>query len=443
MKAYLTLQNGHRKLGTLHLELYDETVPKTVENFVQLLSGGYRGCPFHRIINGFMAQCGDTTNGDGTGGTSIYGNSFDDENFLHNHNQAGTLSMANSGPNTNGSQFFITFRATPHLDGRHVVFGHVDLTHGPSNDVLEALERVPTGPNDRPKQPVTILDCGLLVQADMKQLAVDREKTVVAPAVAPDDDDEIDLDEADEEEIETKDANPADDEGEKPKTKAQALKLRLRKLKQKMNQARQLNKQAVKEEGEHLATDPDKTRKRLNAHAKKTQLAVWEAANAKAIHLAKTAGVDPKAVTEQAADSVYKAHARAERDERGDARDHYNPDGQHRNYERNLRSLPKHRDGGGGEGADAADTATYNPLEEYNNTTDSTDGARRVASELHRRYERAQKKDLKRKERELRKGGEEATGINQRNKRFVEKISRTYDQQTAEIRHNLERGTAL
>lgn len=142
-RAFLTLQHGNNTpLGTLHLELYDDTAPKTVHNFCQLLQRpkkeGYRGSVFHRIIPGFMAQGGDFTHSDGTGGTSIYGKTFDDENFIHKHERAGTLSMANAGPNTNGSQFFVTFRPTPHLDQKHVVFGHVDLRQ--SADTLHALE---------------------------------------------------------------------------------------------------------------------------------------------------------------------------------------------------------------------------------------------------------------------------------------------------------------
>ena len=135
-KVALDVTIDGKPASTLTLELFADVVPKTAENFRALCTGekgmgksgkplSYAGSPFHRIIPGFMIQGGDFTRGNGTGGESIYGEKFADENFTLKHGGAGTLSMANAGPNTNGSQFFITVAETPWLDGKHVVFGKV------------------------------------------------------------------------------------------------------------------------------------------------------------------------------------------------------------------------------------------------------------------------------------------------------------------------------
>ena len=142
----------------LELELFDQVVPKTTKNFRTIALNGingqtYNGNKFHRVIKGFMLQGGDIVNENGTGSVSIYGDQFEDENFKYHHKVPGLLSMANSGPNTNGSQFFITTVPTPHLDGKHVVFGRV--VKGLEN--LKILESVPTDSADSPHDPVTIV----------------------------------------------------------------------------------------------------------------------------------------------------------------------------------------------------------------------------------------------------------------------------------------------
>eukprot|EP00285_Hemiselmis_virescens_P015282 CAMPEP_0173389622 /NCGR_PEP_ID=MMETSP1356-20130122/12769_1 /TAXON_ID=77927 ORGANISM="Hemiselmis virescens, Strain PCC157" /NCGR_SAMPLE_ID=MMETSP1356 /ASSEMBLY_ACC=CAM_ASM_000847 /LENGTH=235 /DNA_ID=CAMNT_0014346835 /DNA_START=17 /DNA_END=724 /DNA_ORIENTATION=+ len=160
---------GGKNAGRVTMELYADLVPKTAENFRALCTGEkgkgksgvplhFKGSKFHRIIEGFMAQGGDITRGDGRGGESIYGEKFADENLRHKHKHSspGTLSMANAGPDTNGSQFFITTVATPHLDGRHCVFGKV--TDG--MDIVKAMEANPTAAGDVPIKPVVIADCG-------------------------------------------------------------------------------------------------------------------------------------------------------------------------------------------------------------------------------------------------------------------------------------------
>nr|CAA35682.1 cyclophilin (cytosolic form) [Neurospora crassa] len=151
--------------GRINFTLYDDVVPKTARNFKELCTGqngfGYKGSSFHRIIPEFMLQGGDFTRGNGTGGKSIYGEKFADENFAKKHVRPGLLSMANAGPNTNGSQFFVTTVPTSWLDGRHVVFGEV--ADDESMKVVKALEATgsSSGAIRYSKKP-TIVDCGAL-----------------------------------------------------------------------------------------------------------------------------------------------------------------------------------------------------------------------------------------------------------------------------------------
>eukprot|EP01083_Nonionella_stella_P021644 59970_1 len=150
-----------QELGRIVIKLRNDIAPKTCENFRSLCVGDnrkglrFKNCKFHRVIPGFMAQAGDFENGDGTGGSSIYGETFNDENFVLKHEGAGCLSMANTGPNTNGSQFFITYKQCPHLDGKHVVFGNVIK----GLDVVETMAEYGTQSGDT-KAIVFISDCG-------------------------------------------------------------------------------------------------------------------------------------------------------------------------------------------------------------------------------------------------------------------------------------------
>ncbi len=149
----------------IEFELFADKVPKTAENFRALCTGEkktngnnlhYKGSIFHRIIKDFMMQGGDFENANGTGGSSIYGRKFEDEKFTYKHSTGGLLSMANSGPNTNGSQFFITFKDTPWLDGKHVVFGKVIKGF----EYCKEVEQLETDSQDKPTNPVIIVDCG-------------------------------------------------------------------------------------------------------------------------------------------------------------------------------------------------------------------------------------------------------------------------------------------
>ncbi|KAL7553994.1 hypothetical protein ACHAWF_017339 [Thalassiosira exigua] len=527
MKAYLAVSHGDAPLGTLRLTLRPDIVPRTVENFVHFLSGsgsggtgGYRGSTFHRVIRGFMAQGGDIVRGDGTGSTSLYGPQFADENFLLSHSQRGTLSMANSGKDTNGCQFFVSFKAAAHLDGRHVVFGSVDWREDEeSAEVLEKMERAATDRRtDRPTVPLRIAECGLIEEkrtageagegtAGGNKLAGEAKKTKllraygeVDPADAADeDDDEIDLDDEEEEDDggagdgpvkikigvassskrddmddidlddETDSPEATDGRGERPEssdpapaggkpTKKAAIQKRLAALRTKINQSRTLNRREVKAEAERMGSEEaiNQERRRQNKQDRGARKEEYDAYAVGKLRGGDDAGGggadDDKAERKKAAslsqpayDSIQRMNKRADREERAryGPDDHYNPEGQHSNYERNLNAV---RRAGPRRGGGAATLDSYDPSADRlpngdaarSSAASEREGARRLASEMKRRAEkRANKK------RELDFDAADITSINDRNKRFNRKIGRNFDEHTAEIRQNLERGTAL
>ncbi|CAD7695881.1 unnamed protein product [Ostreobium quekettii] len=166
--VFFDIEAGGSPLGRIEMELFADQVPKTAENFRALCTGEkgvgrlgkplhYKGSTFHRVIQDFMCQGGDFTSGDGRGGESIYGEKFADENFRLTHSTPGMLSMANAGPNTNGSQFFLTTVKTPWLDGKHVVFGKVVNGY----DVVKKVESYGSS-SGATKKKIVVADCGQL-----------------------------------------------------------------------------------------------------------------------------------------------------------------------------------------------------------------------------------------------------------------------------------------
>ncbi|KAJ3209856.1 peptidyl-prolyl cis-trans isomerase cpr6 [Dinochytrium kinnereticum] len=172
-RVFFDITIGGETAGRVVMELFSDVAPKTCENFRVLCVGNtvssgtgvklaFRGSKFHRVIERFMIQGGDFTRGNGTGGESIYGEKFEDEDFSIKHDKPGLLSMANAGPNTNGSQFFITTVPTPHLDNKHVVFGQV--IKGMS--IVRRIEKTEKGENDRPLLDCVIEEAGELMPGD-------------------------------------------------------------------------------------------------------------------------------------------------------------------------------------------------------------------------------------------------------------------------------------
>jgi len=196
-RVFFDVQIGMKKAGRIVIELFADIVPKTAENFRCLCTGErgvgrvsgkalhYKNTIFHRVIKGFMMQGGDFANMNGTGGESVYGGKFEDENLDMRHTGPGILSMANAGKNTNGSQFFVTFKKAEHLDGKHVVFGKV--VEGMK--VIQEIEQLEmTADSDRPAEPVIIARCGEMerIQVEVEESESEEEaEAVVEAAPAP------------------------------------------------------------------------------------------------------------------------------------------------------------------------------------------------------------------------------------------------------------------
>ena len=433
---------GGRLLGRLEFELYENVAPLTAANFRCLCTGreglSFKGSGFHRLIPGFMIQGGDFTNGDGTGGRSIYGKQFDDEPCVSasKHSRRGLLSMANSGLNTNGSQFFILFAPAPHLDGKHVVFGH--LTGG--WDLLDVLEKIKTGEGDKPKLSITIADCGgdipLLgtlegsLDARASKFAkeskiMDKVKEVASFPVPTIDNPlavfhDVALERASLEKLDQQgnQSTPLQDEA------MSSRKRKLVELQRKKAEARLENlKQVMEEHKRNGAKLPNK----YDEAAKETLKEKNE--------LLERYGVDPSQIyLLDTAESVLKKKLRNDKKEeniRASIGYHaQNEETAHRSYLKHVAKIPM---------GEMVSNVSSSVLDYGKDGGVELEAKERLAQEIVNR-------NLKVRNRNAKKAlldGEDVTAINSRNEAYNKMVSKTFDKYTAEIRENLERGTAL
>ncbi|CAM9475166.1 unnamed protein product [Scytosiphon promiscuus] len=444
----MDIRIGDRKVGRVVFELFADVVPRTSENFRALCTGErglskktnqrlhFKDSIFHRVIPGFMAQGGDFTRGDGTGGESIYGDKFADENFVRSHEERGLLSMANAGPDTNGSQFFITFGAAPHLDGRHTVFGR--LVEG--MEVLDIMEKVSTGGNDRPRLPVSIDDCGqvgeMVDEEDQAQGVSNSmgQAEGAAGGVTGANTEEAGRNKGKEEEAEQVQEEEEEEEeevleepDEETLGKMSSMEQRLFKIRLKMNKGRRANKKAVKDEYSRLS-DPGyaaKMRSKEKEEAKKR----WEA-EMKDRGLSKDEAFMVE--TAQSAEIVCMRKAEVMSTQIAGWWNVFNQDALFKGYKKRLEKLPKAK--AGSEASRMEDTAEYGARDDAD-----AKGMQRVVDELLEKEKRKEAFSRRRSEH----SAADIDYINDRNKHFNKKIKRAYDKYTVEIRQNLERGTAL
>lgn len=387
-----------------------------------------------------MAQGGDFTKGDGTGGESIYAQKFNDENFSRKHDSAGLLSMANSGPNTNGSQFFITFRDTPHLNGRHVVFGKIVS----GQDVLKLMELVAVDSNDKPRAFVTIVDCGQIGRHEAETIessanaaastlsnnaasaeTVNNRPAVVDENIVGDKSTGLTPEEQTEQEIDIEQQTAGMSDMEK----------RLFMIRMRMNKGRKENKAAVDEEYKKN-TDPN--------YEKKQKATEWNEKKKKWGNDLKHAGLsESESYMLETAETAGRQMDKAAEKARNAATfgwEAFTAESDYKAYKKRLAKLPTAE--ASGDFSSTIITTAESGLDpmQYGKigTGVSADGLRRIKTDTEDREKQRLKYSRRRNEYDSTAGG-----INNDNEVFNKKIKRAFDKYTVEIRQNLERGTAL
>lgn len=446
--VYIDVAIGTRPIGRMVFELFSDLTPRTVENFRGLCTGEYGNVglrastkklhyvdsKFHRIIDDFMIQGGDITTNDGAGGYSIYGPTFEDENFQRRHACAGLLSMANRGRNTNSSQFFITLKSCPHLDGKHVVFGQIIY----GMDVVRRIGKTQVDSSNRPKLPIIITDCGEVgdtkdflrfdpfKQEELSQLKEINRKNVLTFEEKPQEEQQIEKIEENENEV----SDPLDklkileeeldqkDEYDKlrnkniPESKLQ----KLIEIQEKIKNAKKENLKAVAKE-ENLNTNPSLSKQIRDVKRQQYKNELEEELKFKGI-------TDKEYLNKPAmSDTLGKK-------EKGQVFgwDVFNDDSLYKAYKKRCSNLPFYQE--------VYQQQKINPDDEYTPTNDKID---KMADDLKQQIE--SRKNFSR--RKTYDPEEEVTYINERNRIYNKKLERHFKEHAAEIKANLERGTAL
>jgi len=430
-KVFMDIRIGGEEAGRLVFELFKDVVPRTAENFRVLCTGEkgiskrskrplhFKNTIFHRVIKGFMAQGGDFERADGTGGESIYGPRFEDENFKRKHVGPGVLSMANCGPATNGSQFFITFKTTPHLDGKHVVFGKMVAGHV----LLRDIEAVPCGRKDKPRKEIWVYNSGEIGKNEKEE---DYKESSGAKGEVTEEKKDAQEDTLSEE---LKVNNEEEDKKEKEleeKLKSgglSAAQTKLFELRLKMNKARRANKREAQEEHKRLNNNKTGGDKRGDYMRKKED---WER------KLKEKGGSVDQPWMHEAAESVkYREKKEKNKPKASFGWEVFNQDAQYRAIKKRLKDVHNIADNS---------ERDANSIEYFiDQHTPSEAQIDHMVGELERTAERRSKFSRRRKHNEH----ADIDYINDRNEVFNKKIKRAYDKYTAEIRGNLERGTAL
>lgn len=455
-RVYVDISIGGRGGGRVVFELFADLTPRTAENFRGLCTGEYgqgrttkkrlclEGCSFFRSVKGVMLQSGDFQFNNGDGGESIFGGTFNDEDFSRRHTQAGVLSMANRGRNSNASQFFVTMKRTPQFDGKHVAFGQVVG----GMDVLRAVAAVPTDQDDRPRVPVLIVGCG---EADRKTRSqADAHEAMARGIAALADEGEKQT------EVERSKAILAGKQGGVPVLETSRLgtdaakdiiedaalvgpparnerERRLFELRLRMNQSRTANSKETVEEQKRIA-DPSYTRKKAEkaekAESKEASLDKEER-NDSELRGAKRYLNETAELAEQRDAKKKKANPDAF------GWDVFNQDSLARAHDKRLKTV-------------GFDEQSYNAQVERAKAGDvsSTLGFGFQASEEQKDRLAEAMDTMKKKRSDFSRrrtfvDEEDVSYINDRNRHFNKKLQRSFGEYTHELRQNLERGTAL